>query len=98
MFTFIESCAGAYKAICDEENVQMIDDDCFEGLNMEKIAKKLNRSAASGHAQIRTHDEAMAFVSNVESRKGNMKPKSAHFQFIVDSSFCPFHPFLVRLW
>jgi len=49
---------GAYKTIGDEEHIQIID-DYFEGLSMGKIAKKLDRSAASVHAQIHTHDQAV---------------------------------------
>jgi len=33
--------------------------DYFEGLSMGKIAKKQDRSAASVHAQIHMHDEAI---------------------------------------
>jgi len=50
---------GAYKTIGDEEHVQIIS-DYFEGLSMGKIAKKLDRSAASVHAQIHTHERARA--------------------------------------
>jgi len=49
---------GAYKTIGDEEHVQIIS-DYFQGLSMGKIAKKLDRSAASVHAQIHTHDQAV---------------------------------------
>lgn len=49
---------GAYKTIGDEEHVQIIG-DYFEGLSMGKIAKKLDRSAASVQAQIHTHDQAI---------------------------------------
>jgi len=33
--------------------------NCFEGSSMAKIAKKLDRSAATVHAQIHSHDESI---------------------------------------
>ena len=39
-------------------HIQIID-DYFQGLSMGKIAKKLNRSAATVHAQIHSHDQVI---------------------------------------
>jgi len=48
--------------------------NCFEGRSMGKIAKKLDRSAASVHAQIHTHDQAVEkFGFCVKCRRMNGK-------------------------
>lgn len=49
---------GVYRTIGDEEHVQIID-DYFQGLSMGKIAKKLNRSAATIHTQIHNHNKSI---------------------------------------
>jgi IS30 family transposase len=49
---------GAYKTVGDGEHINIIE-DYFEGLSMGKIAKKLDRSAATVHAQIHSHDESI---------------------------------------
>jgi hypothetical protein len=49
---------GAYKTVGDEEHINIID-SYFEGSSMGKISKKLDRSAATVHAQIHAHDESI---------------------------------------
>jgi hypothetical protein len=49
---------GAYKTVGDQEHFDIID-NYFDGLSMGRIAGKLNRSAATVHAQIHSHNEAI---------------------------------------
>lgn len=49
---------GVYKTVGDQEHLGIIN-DYFEGVSMGKIAKKLDRSAATVHAQIHSHDESI---------------------------------------
>jgi len=49
---------GTYKTVGDQEHTDIIN-TYFEGLSMGKLAKKLDRSAATVHAQIRSHDESI---------------------------------------
>lgn len=47
---------GTFKTVGDQEHLDIIN-DYFEGASMGKIAKKLDRSAATVHAQIHSHNE-----------------------------------------
>lgn len=49
---------GVYKTVGDQEHLDIID-AYFEGSSMGKIAKKLDRSAATVHAQIHSHNESI---------------------------------------
>jgi len=49
---------GMYETVGDEEHLQIIE-SYFEGSSMGKIAKKLDRSAATVHAQIHSHNESI---------------------------------------
>lgn len=49
---------GVYRTVGDQEHVEIID-DYFQGLSMGKIAQKLNRSAATVHTQIHSHNESI---------------------------------------
>jgi hypothetical protein len=49
---------GVYKTVGDQEHIDIIG-SYFEGLSMGKIARKLDRSAATVYAQIHSHDEAI---------------------------------------
>jgi IS30 family transposase len=58
-----------YKTISDQEHLDIIS-NYFEGLSMGKIAKKLDRSAATVHAQIHSHDESIVKIGYcVECRR-----------------------------
>lgn len=50
---------GVYKTVGEEEHLDIINDYFDENLSMGKIAKKLDRSAVTIHAQIHSHDESM---------------------------------------
>jgi len=52
---------GVYKTVGDQEHLDIIE-AYFEPLSMGKIAKKLDRSAATVHAQIHSHDESIVKV------------------------------------
>jgi hypothetical protein len=63
---------GAYKTVADEEHVDIIE-SYFEGLSMGKIAKKLNRSGGTIHAQIHAHNESidrMGYCAECRRLKG----------------------------
>lgn len=49
---------GICKTVGDQEHLDIID-TYFEGVSMGKIAKKLDRSAETVHAQIRSHNESI---------------------------------------
>jgi hypothetical protein len=49
---------GAYKTVSDEEHMGLVE-SYFEGLSMGKIAEKLDRSAATVHAQIHSHNKSI---------------------------------------
>jgi hypothetical protein len=49
---------GVYKTVGDEEHISIID-SYFERLSMGRIAKKLDRSAATVYAQIHSRDESI---------------------------------------
>jgi len=49
---------GRYKTVGDEEHLQIID-AYWGGESMGKLAKKLERSAATIHGQIQAHNEAI---------------------------------------
>ena len=50
---------GAFKTVGDQEHTDIINNYIDAHLSMGKIAKKLDRSAATIHAQIRAHDESI---------------------------------------
>jgi hypothetical protein len=49
---------GVYKTVGDQEHLDIIN-TYFGGVSMGKIAKKLDRSAATVHTQIHSHDESI---------------------------------------
>lgn len=49
---------GVYKTVGDQEHIDILN-GYFEGSSMGKLAKKLDRSAATVHAQIHSHDESI---------------------------------------
>jgi hypothetical protein len=60
---------GLYKTVSDQEHLDMIN-AYFDGVSMGKIAEKLNRSAATVHAQVHTHDKSIEKVGYcVECRR-----------------------------
>jgi hypothetical protein len=64
---------GAYKTVGDQEHLDIIE-AYFKPLSMGKIAKKLDRSAATVHAQIHSHDESiekMGYCVECRRLKGN---------------------------
>jgi IS30 family transposase len=64
---------GAYKTMSDQEHLDIIN-DYSEGPSMGKIAKKLDRSAATVHAQIHSHDESidkLGYCVECRRLKGN---------------------------
>ena len=66
---------GMYKTVGDQEHSDIID-NYFEGLSMGKIAKKLDRSAATVHAQIHAHNESIdktGYCLNAGASKGHMR-------------------------
>jgi len=63
---------GVYKTVGDQEHLDIID-NYFERLSMGKIAKKLDRSAATVHAQIHAHNESidkMGYCAECRRLKG----------------------------
>jgi hypothetical protein len=63
---------GIYKTVGDQEHLGIID-TYFEGVSMGKIAKKLDRSAATVHAQIHSHNESinkMGYCAECRRLKG----------------------------
>jgi len=52
---------GTFKTVGDQEHLDIIN-SYFEGLSMGKIAKKLDRSAATVHAQVHAHDKSIEKV------------------------------------
>jgi 7-cyano-7-deazaguanine synthase in queuosine biosynthesis len=57
----------------DQEHLDIIE-SYFEGLSMGKIAKKLDRSGATIHAQIHCHNESirrMGYCAECRRLKGN---------------------------
>jgi hypothetical protein len=60
---------GMYKTVSDQEHLDMVN-AYFEGVSIGKIAEKLNRSAATVHAQVNTHDKSIEKVGYcVECRR-----------------------------
>jgi hypothetical protein len=60
---------GTFKTVGDQEHTDIIN-TYFEGVSMGKIAEKLNRSAATVHAQVHTHDKSIENVGYcVECRR-----------------------------
>jgi transposase len=49
---------GVYKTVGDQEHLGIIN-TYFEGVSMGKIAKKLDRSAATVYTQIHGHNESI---------------------------------------
>jgi len=63
---------GMYKTVSDQEHLDIIN-NYFEGSSMGKIAKKLDRSAATVHAQIHAHNESidkMGYCAECRRMKG----------------------------
>jgi hypothetical protein len=63
---------GTFKTVGDREHTDIIN-TYFEGLSMGRIAKKLDRSAATVHAQIHSHNESidkMSYCSECRRLKG----------------------------
>jgi len=50
---------GAYRTVGDQEHTNIINNYLDEDLSMGKIAKKLNRSAATIYTQIHVHNESI---------------------------------------
>ena len=64
---------GIYKTVGDQEHLDTIE-SYFEGSSMGKIAKKLDRSAATIHSQIHSHNESigkMGFCVECRRLKGS---------------------------
>jgi hypothetical protein len=65
---------GTYKTVGDEEHLDIIESYLTEGLSMGKISRKLDRSAATIHAQIHSHNESidrMGYCAECRRLKGN---------------------------
>lgn len=64
---------GVYKTVGDQEHLDIVE-SYFQGMSMGKIAKKLDRSAATVHAQIHAHNESikrMDYCAECRRLKGN---------------------------
>jgi hypothetical protein len=64
---------GAYKTVGDQEHLGIVE-SYFQGLSMAKIAKKLDRSAATVHGQIHAHNESIeraGYCADCRRLKGN---------------------------
>jgi hypothetical protein len=60
---------GTFKTVGDQEHIDILN-GYFEGSSMGKLAKKLDRSAATVHAQIHSHNESIKKIGYcVECRR-----------------------------
>jgi hypothetical protein len=49
---------GVYKTVGDQEHLDIVE-SYFQGISMGKIAKKLDRSAATVHSQIHSYNDSI---------------------------------------
>ena len=77
---------GAYKTVGDQEHLDIIEGYLTEGLSKGKLAKKLDRSAATIHAQIHAHNKSidkMGYCAECRRLKGMNEMRKTSTQRLV---------------